>query len=199
VFVTFEGIDGCGKSTHVRLLAEALRREGRDVVATREPGGTEIGERIRRLLLHGDHLEPWAEAALFAAARAQLVGEVVRPALERGAIVVSDRFLDSSLAYQGIARGLGLDAVLDLNRPGLGGVMPDRTYLLAVPVAVALSRGSAEPDRIEGEGRGFLELVGRAYLEVAAAFPERILVVDATRDIEAIAAEICEDLRPRLS
>src|SRR5690348_8380815 len=130
MFVTFEGIDGSGKSTQARLLAEALAGEGRDGVASREPGGTELGGRVREPLLHAGHVGPWAEATLFAAARAQLVDEVIAPALERGADVVCDRYLDSSLAYQGIARDLGLDRVLELNLHALRGLLPDRTYLL---------------------------------------------------------------------
>ena len=145
MFVTFEGIDGSGKSTQAALLAEAFEAEGREVVRTREPGGTEVGERVRALLLHGGDIAPWAEAALFAAARAQLVDEVVRPALARGAVVVCDRFLDSSLAYQGIARGLGLDAVLELNRVVLSGLLPDRTFLLLLPVDEAVQRSTAPP------------------------------------------------------
>src|SRR4051812_16369793 len=112
MFVTFEGLDGSGKSTQATLLREALEADGRSVVVTREPGGTELGEEIRRLLLHGPDMSAWAEAALFAAARAELVGEVIQPALEQGADVICDRYLDSSLVYQGIARGLGVDAVL---------------------------------------------------------------------------------------
>jgi dTMP kinase len=195
VFVTFEGIDGSGKSTQARLLAEALRNEGHDVVATREPGGTALGEDVRVLVLGDGAVSPWAEAALFAAARAQLVAEVVQPALVRGAVVVCDRFLDSSLAYQGIARGLGVDEVLALNLPGLQGVMPDRTFLLDVSVGAALERGGEQPDRIEREGRAFLEQVGRAYHEVARLFPERILVVDGGPDADAISRRIRGDLR----
>src|SRR5215470_6129905 len=119
MFVSFEGVDGSGKSTQARLLAEHLDSAGRDFVLTREPGGTPLGEAIRELLLTGAAMAPWAEAALFAAARAALVDDVIAPALDRGAWVVCDRFVDSSLAYQGLARGLGVDEVLELNLPGL--------------------------------------------------------------------------------
>jgi dTMP kinase len=197
MFVTFEGIDGSGKSTQAALLAEALEREGREVVLTREPGGTETGEHIRELVLHGSAVAPWAEAALFAAARAQLVEEVVRPALARGAAVVCDRFLDSSLAYQGLARGLGLDAVLELNRVVLGGLLPDRTFLLLLPVEDARRRSTAPPDRIEREGAGFLERVDRAYRDLADAFPERIAALDATLPPATLATRIRDELRAR--
>jgi dTMP kinase len=132
VFITFEGLDGSGKTTQVELLREALEREGRVVVTTREPGGTPLGEEIRRLLLHSSDVSPWAEAALFAAARAELVSEVIRPALSRGADVLCDRYVDSSIAYQGIARKLGTDRVLDLNRAAVDGVLPERTFVLLV-------------------------------------------------------------------
>ena len=124
MFVTFEGLDGSGKSTQLRLLAERLVDDGRDVVSTREPGGTELGERIRDLVLHGGDVAPWAEAALYAASRAQHVEEVIRPALERGAVVLCDRYVDSSVAYQGFARGLGLERVLELNLSAVGGSCP---------------------------------------------------------------------------
>src|ERR687895_1464138 len=151
MFITFEGVDGSGKTTQAALLAEALRAEGHDVVATREPGGTELGERIRELLLDGGSVAPWAEASLFAAARAQLVDEVIRPALARGADVISDRYIDSSLAYQGLARGLGVERVLELNLLATGGLLPDKTFLLLVPLGEAASRRGDEPDRIERE------------------------------------------------
>ena len=179
MFVTFEGIDGSGKSTQARRLADALRAEGRDVVATREPGGTELGERVRDVLLAGPEISGWAEAALFAAARAELVAQVIRPALDRGADVVCDRYLDSSLAYQGIARGLGVDRVLDLNVPAIGGLLPDVTFLLLLDPGEAQRRHGA-PDRIEREGRSFLADVDRAYRELADAFPRRIVTVDAS-------------------
>src|SRR3954449_1263721 len=140
VFITFEGIDGSGKSTQARMLAEALAADGRDVVATREPGGTELGERIRELILGRLEVATWTEAARFSAARAQLVEEVIAPALTRGADVVCDRYLDSSLAYQGIARGLGVERVLELNLTVTGGLLPDRTFLLLVPPEVAATR-----------------------------------------------------------
>jgi dTMP kinase len=190
VFVSFEGIDGSGKSTQARLLADLLRQQGREVVAVREPGGTALGEQVRGLLLDGAAVAPWAEAALFAAARAELVAEVVGPALERGAAVVCDRFLDSSLAYQGIARGLGVEAVLEVNRLATGGVLPDRTVLLAVPVEQAAARAAGPSDRIEREGEAFLERVAAAYLELAAMFPQRIAVVDGSLGPDEIAARI---------
>src|ERR671935_1564952 len=196
MFVTFEGLDGSGKSTQARLLADALARDGRDVVATREPGGTAVGESIRRLLLEGGEVAPWTEAALFAAARAQLVEEVIAPALARGAHVVCDRYLDSSLAYQGIARGLGLERVLELNRHAIRGLLPDRTYLLLIdPGESARRLGGGAGDRIEREAEDFRRRVDAAYRELAAAFPERIVTLDGTRPPEEIAREVHEELR----
>ena len=195
MFVTFEGIDGSGKSVQTSLLADALRSEGRDVVQTREPGGTALGERVREILLGDGSIAPWAEAVLFAGARAQLVEEVIRPALARGADVVCDRFLDSSLAYQGIARGLGLDAVLELNSLATGRLTPDRTFLLLVPVEEAVRRTKGSPDRIELEGRDFLERVDRAYRDLAEAFPGRIVALDAALPVAEVARRVREELR----
>jgi dTMP kinase len=195
MFVTFEGVDGSGKSTQARLLAERLLAEGREVVLTREPGGTTLGEEVRGLLLHGGELAPWAEAALFAAARAQLVDEVVRPALARGADVVCDRYLDSSLAYQGLARGLGLERVLELNLLATSGLLPDKTFVILVPPAEAAARREEVPDRIEREGAEFAEAVDRAYREIARVFPERIVVLDGTQNAEDIAGIVDGQLR----
>ena len=195
MFITFEGVDGSGKSTQARLLAERLRAEGREVVDTREPGGTEVGERIRELLLHSDSLAPWAEATLFSAARAQLVDEVIRPALARGADVICDRYLDSSLAYQGLARGLGVERVLEVNLAVTGSLLPDRTFLLVVPGEIAAQRRGREPDRIEREGDEFVAQVDRAYREIAEIFSQRVIVVDGTAKPEALAEEIHGHLR----
>ncbi len=195
MFVTFEGVDGSGKTTQARLLAERLGADGRDVVATREPGGTEVGEAIRHLLLHGGNVAPWAEAALFAAARSQLVDDVIRPALARGADVVCDRYIDSSLAYQGIARGLGVDRVLELNLIATGGLLPDRTFLMRLPLDEASRRRGAESDRLEGEGQDFAGRVEAAYDELAEAFSRRIVRVDATRPTEEISDLVREELR----
>jgi dTMP kinase len=190
VFVSFEGVDGSGKTTQARLLEQHLSGLGRDVVATREPGGTELGEELRRLVLNGPEISPWAEAAIFAAARAEHAAQVIRPALARGADVVCDRFVDSSLAYQGIARGLGFEPVLELNVTVLEGLLPDRTFVVAVDAGTAAARREGEPDRIEREGDGFQAEVGRAYEDLAERFPERVELLDGTRPAEEIAAEV---------
>ncbi|HVG89144.1 MAG TPA: dTMP kinase [Gaiellales bacterium] len=179
MFISFEGLDGCGKTTEARLLADALEDEGQSVVRVREPGGTPAGERIRRLLLDpGEEIAPAAEALLYAAARAQLVKDVIQPALERGHHVVADRFIDSSLAYQGCARGLGVADVLEVNRVATRGLLPDRTVLLVLGEGEAAGR-RGEPDRIEAEGEGFHAAVARGFDQLAGRFPDRIVEIDA--------------------
>jgi dTMP kinase len=192
LFVTLEGIDRSGKTTQARLLCEAL---GSEALCLREPGGTALGERVRELL-KGEALRmgPEAEALLFAAARAELVAHVIRPALEEGRVVVCDRFLDSSLAYQGVARGLGLDRVARVNELATGGLVPDLTLLLEVdPVAAAARAG--ETDRFEGEGRALQERVGVAYEQLAAEDPERWRRIDASRPRDDVHRDVLHEVR----
>ena len=197
VLVTFEGVDGSGKSTQTELLQEWLQKEGRDVVTTREPGGTPLGERVRELLLDGEAISPWTEAALFAAARAELVDRVIGPALANGSVVVCDRYLDSSLAYQGIGRGLGVERVLAFNVEAIRGILPDLTFLLLVDVDEARKRSASARDRIEREGVAFLSLVDNGYRQLAGLFPQRIVTVDANRPVHDIAKEVREHVQQR--
>jgi dTMP kinase len=196
MFVTFEGIDGSGKTTQARLLADTLLAEGADVVLTREPGGTPLGEAVRDLVLHGEHVAPWAEAALYTAARAQHVEEVIRPALERGATVISDRYLDSSVAYQGAGRGLGIEAVLQLNLSAVGGLVPDWTILVDLDARGASERMGGDRDRIERDGLELQERAAEAYRALAAKFPDRYVVVDGTASVAEIAAQVWRAVLP---
>ena len=198
MFVTFEGLDGSGTTTQTELLRQHLEQAGRVVVATREPGGTELGERVRELVLGDTTIAPWTEAALFAAARAQLVEEVIKPALESGADVVCDRYLDSSLAYQGIARGLGVDRVLALNIDAIRGILPDVTFLLLLEPDEARERSGPPADRIEREGEDFLRAVDKAYRELGSIFAGRIVTIDASKPAEEVAKEVRDNL-PGLS
>jgi dTMP kinase len=193
MFVTFEGVDGSGKSTQAERAAVFLAEGGQDVVTTREPGGTPLGERIRELLLDGPEMTAWAEASLFAAARAELAECVIRPALARGAFVVCDRYIDSSLAYQGVARDLGIERVLELNA-AVADLMPARTFILLVDEPTAAARLDARPDRIEREGAGFRQAVQEGYRAVAERFPERIVLLDGARPREEIAAGVRAEL-----
>ena len=195
MFVSFEGQDWSGKSTQVALLAEHLRGAGREVVETREPGGTPVGETIRALVLDGPEMSAWTEAALFAAARAEHVAAVIRPALGRGAVVVCDRYVDSSIVYQGIARGLGPDRVLELNLAVTEGLLPDRTFVLDVDPDTARARHSAGLDRIEREHDAFRQTVADAYRQLPELFPERVVALDGTLPPDEIAANVRDHLR----
>ena len=185
--MTFEGIDRSGKTTQARMLCDAL---GDVAVPVREPGGTAVGERVRELLKDpAVEIGPHAEALLFAAARAELCRQVIRPALADGRVVVSDRFLDSSLAYQGEARGLGVDEVLEVNRWATEGLLPDVTIYLAIDPAAAAARAGAG-DRIEGEGTALQERVARAYQHLAEAEPGRWHRIDASRPPDEVHADV---------
>ncbi len=190
--LSFEGSEGCGKSTQIRLLRERLEQSGRKVEVLREPGGTEIGESIRHLLQHskeGAAMTPEAELLLFAASRAQIVREKIRPLLEAGVFVILDRFLDSTSVYQGHARGLPLDAVNVINRFAIGGTLPQLTLLLDLDVQTAWQRIHAtgrELDRMESQPPEFFEKVRQGYLHLAAAEPQRIQVIDASAAPEAV-------------
>ena len=190
-FITLEGGEGAGKSTQQRLLAEHLRNCGRIVVTTREPGGTPAAEAIREVLLSRDHegLDERAEALLFAAARGEHVARVIRPALARDEDVVCDRYLDSSVAYQGYGRSLGANTVRDLSLWATRDLLPDLVIVLDIDPRTGLSRVS-DPDRMEAEPLGYHDAVRAGFLELAAQDPARYLVVDASADREAIAAQI---------
>jgi dTMP kinase len=198
MFLTFEGVDWSGKSTQADLLATWLREQGRTVLETREPGGTPIGEAVRALVLHGEEMSPWAEAALYAAARAENVAAAIRPALERGEDVVCDRYLDSSVAYQGAGRGLGENRVRELSLTVTGGLLPARTFLVLLDPAEARRRSGADHDRIERAGTDFMHRVDAAYRALAAASPERIVALEGSRPAEEIAEEVREHVRALL-
>jgi len=198
MFVTFEGIDWSGKSTQAERLAAWLREQGRTVTTSREPGGTPLAEGVRQLVLHGSDMAPWAEAALYAASRADNAARVIRPALERGEDVVCDRYLDSSVAYQGIARGLGADEVRDLSLLVTERLLPDRTFLVLLDPGEALSRSGDHHDRIEREGLAFMQRVDEAYRALAGAEPGRIVALDGSQAADRIAEEIRERVRPLL-
>lgn len=207
VFVTFEGGDGVGKSTHIRYVANELRRAGREVVCLREPGGTGIGESLRAMVLDPDNGEISSEAELlmYEAARAQLVREVIRPALERGAVVLCDRFSDSTIAYQAYGRGLPLDFVRRANAFATGGIVPDRTILLVLGntrKSLARATGAGTGDRMEQAGEVFHSRVNRAFLKLAKRDPKRIRIVRSSSSRKATAAAVAAelaDILPELS
>lgn len=203
--LSFEGSEGCGKSTQIRLLKERLEKSGREVVVLREPGGTEIGESIRHLLQHakeGHAMTSETELLLFAASRAQIVREKIRPLVESGVFVILDRFLDSTTVYQGHARGLPLDAVNAINRFAIGGTLPQLTLLLDLDVQTAWQRIHAtgrELDRMESQPPAFFEKVRQGYLSLAAAEPQRIKVIDAGAEPEAVHETVWEQVAARLA
>jgi dTMP kinase len=204
--ISFEGSEGSGKSTQIARLADRLQKAGLEVVATREPGGTEIGEQIRNIIVHnskGDEMCPETELLLFTAARAQVVREVIAPALTRGAMVLTDRYLDSSTVYQGIARNLALGPVNEINRFAVGNVMPDLTIVIDVPTEVSLQRvrqrASDLPDRMERENITFYKMVREGYLLLAKEWPDRVVVLDGTLSPDALDKKIWAIVQKRLA
>jgi dTMP kinase len=200
--ITVEGVDGAGKSTVVGGLAAALRERGRDVVVLREPGGVELSERIRALVKDPAlHVHPRAEALLYAAARAQLVAEELDPLLAAGRWVLLDRFVDSSLAYQGAGRGLGVEEIRALNAFATGGLAPDRTLLLRIEPTAGLARAAERgelPDRLEQEAPAFFAAIGAAYDALAEAEPDRFAVIDAAQPPDAVLADAVRAVAPLL-
>lgn len=194
VFVVLEGGDGSGKSTQVPLLAARLRDAGREVAVTREPGGTDLGAQIRSLVLGGGAVAPVTEALLIAADRAEHVSAVIRPALDRGAVVVSDRHVPSSLAYQGVARGLGVEEVARLSAWATGGLQPDVVIVLDVPPGEAARRRAGPEDRMEREPDAFRSLVNQAYRDLAPRFGWT--VIDGTAPVAVVAGEIWKAVGP---
>jgi dTMP kinase len=198
IFITFEGMDGCGKTTQMRRLARRLKKEGRSVLQTAEPGGTEIGLQIRGILLDSKNhiLSPTAELLLYFAARAQNVDELILPALSRGTIVLADRFTDSSLVYQGCGRGLGAETVLALDGIACRGLKPDLTLLIDVDLTTSLARAQARnlrgnrTDRMEEQDAAFYEKVRDAYLALAAQEPERFRIIDGRDKLESVSEQI---------
>lgn len=204
LFIAFEGGDGAGKSTQAALLAEALESRGRTVLRTREPGGTPIGEKLRSLVLdHGHgHIDAHTEALIFAASRAAHASQIIRPALERGEVVLTDRYIDSSVAYQGAGRDLGTDAVRSINEWATSGLQPDLTVLLDVHPADGRSRrtaGDAAEDRLESEADEFHARIRQAFLDLANARPDSYLVLEARRPVEELAAIILDRVEKLLA
>ncbi|HUL54791.1 MAG TPA: dTMP kinase [Opitutaceae bacterium] len=206
ILISFEGSEGSGKSTQIAHLAEHLQRVGREVISTREPGGTEIGEQVRNIIVHnsrGDEMCAETELLLFAAARAQLVREVIAPNLLKGVVVLCDRYIDSSTVYQGVARNLSRDPVQQINQFAIGNVLPDLTVVLDVPTAVSLARirqrASDLPDRMERENIDFYKKVRDGYLVLARSLPKRFFVVDGTLSEEKICRLIWAEVKNRLA
>lgn len=192
MFFSFDGVDGVGKSTQIRLLADALRQQGQEVVTCRDPGSTALGERLRDILLnhHGAPIHRRSEMLLYMAARAQLVEEVIRPALTAGKTVISDRYLLANVVYQAHGGGLSADDVWEVGRVTVAGLMPDLVFLLDMPAERAAQRIQRQPDRMEAQGLEYLERVRQGFLTEAARFPSQIAVINADQPIEAIHAAV---------
>lgn len=191
LFITFEGADGCGKTTQLMLLAKYLKSQGRDVVVTREPGARGLGEKIREILLNYDgEVSSQAEAFLFLADRAQHIDVIVNPAVKSGKIVLCDRHTDSSVAYQGYGRGLDIERINMLNNIATGGRKPDLTFVFDIDVETSMKRVGSEKDRMESAGMEFFNRVRNGYLEIAKQEPERVKVVNAARSIEDIHKDV---------
>ena len=196
-FITIEGPDGAGKTTQVRKISDYLKSKGVNVLVTREPGGTALGEKLREVLLtsEGESPVPEAEALIYAASRAQLVKKVIEPALDDGFIILCDRFVDSSLAYQGWARGLGIEKLADINGWFLKGVWPDLTIVLDIDPAQSLKRISGKKDRLESEALEFHRKVREGFLKLSEIYPDRIKVVDASQSPHEIFKTILFELK----
>lgn len=202
LFITIEGIDGSGKSTHASMLANYLNERGIPSVLTREPGGTRIGEQVRSILLDNvnSDMAAMTEVLLYAASRAQHVAQVIKPALEQGKVVLCDRFVDSSLAYQGYARGLGLDTVEAINEHALGGVWPDITLLLDISPEIAWKRILRDgfKDRLESEGLELLKVVYEGYIDIARRYNDRFYIINAADGVNDIHKKILSIIEPKL-
>jgi dTMP kinase len=195
LFIAFEGGDGAGKSTQVALLREAFEVAGRTVTVTRQPGGTTLGREIRDLVLHGDHVAPRAEALLFAADKAHHVDQLIKPALDRGEVVLTDRYTDSSVAYQGAGRDLGAQEIHDLNMWAVDDLVPDLTVVVDVSAAEGRRRRGDVHDRLEAEEDTFHDAIRAHYLAMAQGNPQRYVVVDGTLPPDEIHAQVLERLR----
>lgn len=198
MFITFEGGDGAGKSTQVRILTEWLNAQGREAIGTEEPGGTDLGRALRDLILFGEDMNPRAEALLYAADRSHHIDTVVRPALEAGKIVVADRYFDSSVAYQGVGRGLGAEWIEQINLWGAGELKPDLTILLDLEVSKLPERITRDLDRLERAGEEFHQVTRHAFLDRASADPNRFVIIDAASTVEEIAAQVRVVVAPKL-
>lgn len=199
LFITFEGADGCGKSTQMQLLKQYLQNKGYNIVETREPGGKGLGEKIREILLNYDgEVSDRCESFLFLADRAQNIDVIVKPAIRDGKIVLCDRHTDSSVAYQGYGRGLDIEEINRLNTLSTGGLKPDLTYVFDVDIETSMTRVGKEKDRMESAGDEFFNKVRKGYLEIAKQEPKRVKVINAKNDIETVFQDVLKEIEPLL-